>query len=70
MLTSTIAELLNAIEVLNKLGRQIKTSAADSVLQRLDAMPDDHSAGRTGAIALEQISRIEVVAGQLQSWRN
>ncbi len=70
MLTPTTAELLNAIEVLNKLGERINTSAAHSVLQMADTRLGDHNAGRIGVTAIEQTSRIKIVAGQLQNWRN
>jgi hypothetical protein len=70
MLTPTTAELLNAIEVLNKLGERINTSAAHSVLQMSDTRLGDHNAGRIGVVAIEQTSRIKIVAEQLQNWRN
>jgi hypothetical protein len=69
MLTPTTAELLNAFEVLNKLGEHINTSAADSVLQMSDTRLGDHNAGRIGVTAIEQTSRIKIVAGQLLTWR-
>ena len=69
MLTPNTAELLNAIEVLNKLGEHINTSAADSVLQMSDTRLGDHNAGRIGVTAIEQTSRIKIVAGQLLTWR-
>ena len=70
MLTPTTAELLNAIEVLNKLGERINTSAAHSVLQMSDTRLGDHNAGRIGVNAIEQTSRIENVAEQLKNWRD
>ena len=70
MLTPTTAELLNAIEVLNKLGERINTSAADSVLQLSETSMSDHNAGRIGVNAIEQTNRIKIVAEQLQKWRN
>jgi hypothetical protein len=70
MLTPTTAELLNAIKVLNRLGERINTSAADTVLQMSDTRLNDHHAGRIGVTAIEQTSRIKVVAEQLQNWRN
>jgi hypothetical protein len=69
MLTPTTSELLNAIEVLNKLGERINTSAADSVLQMSDTRLGDHNAGRIGVTAIEQTSRIKIVAEQIQNWR-
>jgi hypothetical protein len=70
MTNPTTAELLNAIEVLKKLGERITTDAAHSVLQ----MPDSHLggryAGRIGVNAIEQTSRIEGVTEQLKTWRD
>ena len=70
MPTPTTAELLNAIEVLNKLVERINTSAAHSVLQMSDSRLGDHNGGRIGMTAIEQTSRIKIVAEQLQTWRN
>ena len=70
MLTPTTAELLNAIEVLNKLGERINTSAVNTVLQLSETNSGDHNAGRIGVTAIEQTSRIKVVAEQLQNWRD
>jgi hypothetical protein len=70
MLTPTNAELLNAIEVLNKLGERINTTAADSVLQSSETSMSDHNVGRIRVTAIEQTSRIETVARQLQNWRD
>jgi hypothetical protein len=69
MLKPTTAELLNAIEVLNKLGEHINTSAVHSVLRVADTRLGDHNSGRIGVTAIEQTSRIKIVAGQLQNWR-
>ena len=69
MLTPTIAESLNAIEVLNKLGERINTSAVNSVLQLSETNLGNHNAGRIGVNAIEQTSRVKIVAGQLQIWR-
>ena len=70
MLTPTNAELLNAIEVLKKLGERINTHAAHSVIQMPESSLGEHYAGRIGVNAIEQTSRIETVAGQLQNWRD
>jgi hypothetical protein len=70
MLTPTIAESLNAIEVLNKLGERINTSAVNSVLQLSETNSGNHNVGRIGVNAIEQTSRIKIVAEQLQNWRN
>ena len=69
MTTPTTAELLNAIEVLKKLGERITTDATHSVLQMPNGSLGGHYAGRIGVNAIEQTSRIENVAEQLKSWR-
>ncbi len=70
MLTPTKAELLNAIEVLNKLGERINTHAAHSVMQIPESSLGEHHAGRIGVTAIEQTSRIKIVTKQLQNWRD
>ena len=70
MLTSTTAELLNAIQVLNKLGERINTSVVNSVLQLSETNLGNHNAGRIGVNAIEQTSRHKVVSEQLKNWRN
>lgn len=69
MHTPTTAELLNAIEVLKKLGERINTAAAHSVIQMPDSSLGDHYAGRIEVRAIEQTSRIEAVVEQLNNWR-
>lgn len=69
MLTPTTAELLNAIEVLKKLGERINEHSDHSVMQLPETSLGDHYAGRIGVNAIEQTSRIEAVAEQLNSWR-
>jgi hypothetical protein len=66
MLTPTTAELLNAIEVLNKLGERINTDATHSVMQMPESSLGEHYAGRIGVNAIEQTSRIQIVAEQLK----
>jgi hypothetical protein len=70
MLIPTAAELLNAIEVLNKLGERINLDTARSVIQMPESSLGEHYAGRIGVTVIEQTSRIKIVAGQLQNWRN
>jgi len=70
MLTPTTAELLNAIEVLNKLGERINTSAVNSVLQLSETSSGDHNARRIEVNSIEQNSHIKIVAEQLQNWRD
>ena len=70
MLTPTTTELLNAIEVLNKLGERIKLDTAHSLMQMPESSLGEHYAGRIGVNAIDQTSRVKIVAKQLQNWRN
>jgi hypothetical protein len=70
MLTPTTAELLNAIEVLKKLGERINEHSDHSVMQLPETNLGDHSAGRIGVNTIEQTSCIETVAEQLKNWRD
>ena len=70
MLTPTTSELFTAIEVLRKLGLRINEHAAHSVLQMSDSSLGEHYAGRIGVNAIEQTSRINIVAEQIQNWRD
>jgi hypothetical protein len=70
MLTPTTAELLNAIEVLNKLGERINTNTVHLLIQMPESSLGEHYAGRIGVTAIEQISRIKIVTEHLQNWRD
>ena len=70
MLTPTTAELRNAIEVLTKLGERLNIHAEHSVMQLSESPLGARYAGRIGVNAIEQTSRIEIVAGQLKHWRD
>jgi hypothetical protein len=70
MPTPTTAELLNAIEGLNTLGERLNIDAAHSVMQLPDSSLGEHYAERIGVTAIEQTSRIKIVAEQLETWRN
>jgi hypothetical protein len=69
MQTPTTAQLRAAIEVLKKLGERVNIQAAHSVTQLPDTRLGDDHAARIGARSIDQTSRIESVAAQLQSWR-
>ena len=70
MLTPSTSELFTAIEVLRKLGLRINEHATHSVLQMSDSSLGEHYAGRIGVNAIEQTSRIQIVAEQLKNWRD
>ena len=70
MQTPTTAQIRTAIEVLSKLGERLSTHAAHSVMQLSESPAGAHHAGRIEVSAIEQTSRIEVVAALLKNWRD
>ena len=69
MTTPTTAQLLTAIEVLEKLNDRIRNHAASSVRQ----MPGSIQAGQLlrqiNGNMTEQMQRNDAVVGQLKNWR-
>ena len=70
MQTPTTAQLLTAIEVLNKLGERLNIHAEHSVMQLVESPLGVHFAGSIQVGAFEQTSRIESVATQLKNWHD
>ena len=70
MLTPTTTELFTAIEVLKKLGQRINEHAAHSITELPHTQLGDNYAAHIEARTIEQTTRIEAVAAQLQSWRD
>lgn len=64
----TTPQIRTALEVLNKLGERINSRAEQSVVQLADSQCAALPAGRIEAGAIEQTTRIEVVAAQLNQW--
>ena len=52
------------------LGERINNNAADSVMQLADTKFGDDSAARIEARTIEQTTRIQTVATELEEWRN
>jgi hypothetical protein len=69
MQTPTTSQLRTAIEVLNKLGERLNQRASDSAMQLRESPFGQHQAGRVEVNAIEQTSRIQSVAAQLERWR-
>ena len=69
MQTPTTTQLRTAIEVLNKLGERLNQRASDSAMQLRESPFSGHHAGRMEVTAIEQTSRIQSVAAQLEQWR-
>jgi hypothetical protein len=70
MQTPTTTQIRTAIEVLKKLGERLNEHAAHSVMQLPDSRLGDDYAGRIEVRAIEQITRIQQVAAQLEHWRD
>jgi len=70
MQTPSTAQIHTAIEVLKKFGEHINHNAVNAVVELSDSQLHDRQAGRQEVRTIEQITRIETVAGQLESWRN
>ena len=73
MQTPTTAQIRTAIEVLKRLGEHINTNAANAanaVIALHESPRSDQQAARMGSQTIEQTTRIETVAAQLENWRN
>jgi hypothetical protein len=70
MQTPTTAQIRTAIEVLKKYGEHINTHAADEVIGLHESPQSDQQAARIGSQTIEQTTRIETVAAQLENWRD
>lgn len=69
MQSPTTAQIRTAIEVLKKFGEHINHNAADLVIQLPDTRFGNHVAARAKVVNIEQVSRIQAVAAQLEKWR-
>jgi hypothetical protein len=70
MQTPTTDEICSAIQVLKKLGERINEQASHSILQMPESQLGEHYAAQIEVNSIEQITRIETVAMQLQNWRD
>lgn len=70
MNTPTPVQIRTAIDVLKKLGERLNEHAAHSMIQLPDSQLGDNYAARIEVRAIEQISRIQHVAVQLEHWRD
>jgi ribosomal 50S subunit-associated protein YjgA (DUF615 family) len=70
MHTPSTAQIRTAIEVLKKLGERLNDRAANSVMELRDSQFGDHQAGRIEVTTIEQTTRIQSVAAQLENWRD
>jgi hypothetical protein len=70
MQTPSTAQIRTAIEVLKKLGEHINHNAVNTMIESSDSQLHEQQPGRIEARTIEQTTRIESVAAQLESWRN
>lgn len=70
METPSTAQIRVAIEVLKKYGEHINHNAVNTVIELSDSQLHDQQPGRIEARTIEQTTRIETVAAQLEKWRN
>jgi hypothetical protein len=70
MQTPSTAQIRTAIEVLKKFGEHINHNAINTMIELSDSQLHDQQPGHIEARTIEQTTRIETVAAQLESWRN
>ena len=70
MQTPTTAQIRTAVEVLKKLGERLNEHAAHSVIQLPDSQLGERYAGQIEVRTIEQTTRIQTVAAQLEQWRD
>jgi hypothetical protein len=70
MQSPTTAQIRTAIEVPKKFGEHINHNAANLVVELPDTRFGDHVTARVEVMNIEQVTRIQTVAGQLESWRD
>ena len=69
MQTTTTVQIRTAIEVLKKLGERLNERTENSVMQLRESQSGDRQAGRIETNTIEQTTRIQSVAAQLEQWR-
>ncbi len=70
MQTPTSAEIRTAIQVLKKYGEHINHNAANVIIDLPETRFGDHVAARAKVVSIEQVTRIQTVAAQLEKWRD
>ena len=70
MQTPTTTQIRTAIQVLKKFGEHINHNAANLIIELPDTRFGDHVAARAKVVNIEQVSRIQTVAAQLEKWRD
>ena len=70
MQTPSTTQIRTAIEVLKKYGEHLNHHASNLAVELAESQPTGHEAGRITTGTIEQTSRIETVAAQLEKWRD
>jgi len=70
MQTASTTQIRTAIEVLKKHGEHLNHHASILAVELAESLPKGHEAGRITTSTIEQTSRIETVAAQLENWRD
>jgi hypothetical protein len=70
MQTPTAAQIRTAIQVLKTYGEHINHNAANLVIELPETRFGDHVAARAKVVSIEQLTRIQTVAEQLEKWRD
>lgn len=70
MQTPSTAQIRTAIEVLKTFGEHINHNAAHLVIELPETRFGDHVAARAKVVSIEQVTRIQTMAAQLEKWRS
>ena len=70
MQTPTTAQIRTAIQVLKKYGEHINHNAANIIIDLPETRFGEHVAARAKVVSIDQITRIQTVAEQLEKWRD
>ena len=70
MHTPTTAQIRTAIQVLKKYGEHINHNAVNLIIELPETRFGDHVAARAKVVSIEQVTRIQTVAAQLEKWRD
>jgi Mg2+/Co2+ transporter CorB len=70
MQAPTSAEIRTAIQVLKRFGEHINHNTANIIIDLPETRLGDHVATRAKVVSIEQVTRIQTVAAQLEKWRD
>ena len=70
MQTPTTSQIRTAVQVLKKYGEHINHNAANLVTELPETRFGDQVAARAKVVSIEQVTRIQTVAAQLEKWRD